>query len=738
VIRAGALTLLAAAVLGACASRTREGEVTTAPPLTAASATPAPAASAAALAPLFPGPPGPHSPSESRFDAAAPPTGALLADADCESCHADVAAGWRASAHSFASFNNPAYRVSVDRFRAEVGAAQSRHCGGCHDLALLADGAMDAPVDPSDRRARAGVGCRACHGIEEARPDGNGSYTLADRRIPAPRDGDAESVRVHKERAAPAPLRTVALCATCHRAFLGPENGNAHFLAGQDEPTAWLRSVYGKSRLYRVDDAVPEQDCKGCHMPREAAPRGDAAAKDGKVASHRFPGGHTWLAAMRGDHEQLARSAKMLEGAASIDVAAVIHADRTRTLPADGARVLPGEALTFDVVVRNLRVGHRFPGGTLDALDTWIELTVDDARGRRIAEAGTAHEASGADPSGHVLRALIAGTGGVPLFEREINRFKAVVVNHTIPPRDAAVAEFAFDVPEALDPGALPLKVTARLRHRSRSLELQRAACADGKTPRGRAFAAASGIALDACAAQPVTEIARSEVWIGSGAADRPRSPAAAWRRLLDHAYGLQHAVQERLDEARPSLDRALAEVEATGSALEQAMVLAALARLSANEGRTDEALARLDQAALLAPGHPALANLRGEALSLVWRWAEAVPALDEAARAAPGDDSAWTRLGIALGSRGGDDRASLAAAIEGLRIQPRDPDLLRVEALALGALGDARAKAAGAAYEAFRPADTIPGVKAACSARVPGCALERNPVHVHRMRPAR
>ena len=31
-----------------------------------------------------------------------------------------------------------------------------------------------------------------------------------------------------------------------------------------------------------------------------------------------------------------------------------------------------------------------------------------------------------------------------------------------------------------------------------------------------------------------------------------------------------------------------------------------------------------------------------------------------------------------------------------------------------------------------------IPGVKAACSAKVPGCALERNPVHVHRMRPAR
>ncbi len=751
-----------AGALGACAASPRERAPGDGDAIEAAGA---PASSPSVrpipgppVAPSLPSRPGPLAPSEARLAGSPPPTGALLADVDgCEPCHASVVAMWRTSAHAFASFNNPVYRASVNRFRNEVGPAASRHCAGCHDIAPLVDGVMDRvvtrvtlggprppqtprvagvaapPIEAGDRRARAGVDCRTCHGIEEARPDGNGSYTLAARPIPMPRDGNPSSILRHREAVTPAPLRTEALCATCHRSFLGPETGNPHFLAGADDVTPWQRSVYAGSKLARIDDEIPEQGCRGCHMPREEATRGDAAAKDGKVASHRFLGGHTWLAAMRGDGAQLARVQRMLEGAASIDVAAVIHArDGSRELPADGAAIAPGEPLVLDVVVKNQRTGHRFPGGTLDAQDTWVEVTVDDARGHRVADAGTAQEATGTDPTAHVLRAILAGRDGVPLLGREVSHFAAVIANHTVAPRDSEVVELAFDVPATLDEGALPLHVTARLRHRSRSLELQRAACAETRTPWGRAFAAVDG--LDACAPQPVTEVARAEVLLGAaspGSAERP----ATWRRLLDHARGLSHAVQERLDEARPSLERALVDVTREGSPRDRAAVIAALAHLEAYEGRTADALRRIDEAAALAPGHPSLPSLRGEALALVWRWPEAVPPLDEAARAAPRDDAAWSRLATALGSRGGDDRATLAAAVRGLAVQPRDPDLLRLSALALGALGDPGASAALSAYDAFRPANAVPRTRAACSARIPGCALERNPVHVHRMR---
>ena len=113
--------------------------------------------------------------------------------------------------------------------------------------------------------------------------------------------GHAESLRLHKERVTPAPLRTAAMCATCHRAFLDESTGNAHFFAGADDPTPWQRSVYAGSLLARVDEPVEQADCKGCHMPKEDAPLGDVSTKEGKIASHRFLGGHSWLAAMLGD-----------------------------------------------------------------------------------------------------------------------------------------------------------------------------------------------------------------------------------------------------------------------------------------------------------------------------------------------------------------------------------------------------------------------------------------------------
>ncbi len=640
---------------------------------------------------------------------------------DCAVCHADVAAQWRTSAHSFASFNNPIYRVSVEGFREESGRRRSRHCGGCHDPALLVDGVMDGEVAPADPRAHAGVGCRTCHGIEHATLDGNGSYALTSREIPIPEPDDAASVARHVARVAMPQLRTAELCGSCHRAFLGAMTGNERHLAGADDVTPWQRSGNAGSKLARIDDPGAERECRTCHMPLEDATMGDLAATDGKVSSHRFLGGHTWLAAMRGDADGLARAREMLVGAASIDV-----------LPADGASIEAGERVLLDVVVRNLRVGHRFPGGTQDAQDTWISLEVQDADGRTLARAGADHAATGDDPTAHRLRALVVGEDGQPLLAREAHLFRAVAFNQTIAPRDAAVVQYAFEAPARL---RSPLRVTAKLLHRSRGLPLQRAACDDSRGARGRAFGRAAdsrtGSSLDPCAPQPVTEVARAEVEIGDGA--RRASVRPDWKRFYEHGLALLGGVQERLDEARPSLDRALAGAE-TGR--DRAIVMVALGRLAARTGRTSEAISWADRAGSLVPGHPALDRLRGDAYAAVWRWREAVPPLRAAARTAPRDDSVWAALAIALGSAS-DFPGSLQAALSGLRRAPRDPDLLRAQALALREQG--RAAVARTAWDAslrYRTADDAHDLAARCADEVPGCALERQPVHVHEMTP--
>jgi tetratricopeptide (TPR) repeat protein len=675
--------------------------------------------------------------------------GALTGDTiteteSCAGCHADAAAQWRSSAHAYSSFNNPIYRVVVDRFRADVGKDASRFCGGCHDVALLVDGAMSATspdVAPADPRGHGGITCRVCHGIESARPDGNGSYVLASSPIPIPRDGDDESLRAHKARMALAPLRTPQLCGSCHRSFLSPETGNPSHLVGQDELGAWQRSAYAGSLASRVDEPIDAAECRTCHMPLEEASHGDAAAKAGRIRSHRFAGANTWLAAMRGDEAQAAAVRAMLKGAASIDVAVAVAADGTRTLPADGAPVVPGQSLTLDVVVRNERVGHRFPGGVVDAQDTWVEMEVRDAHGKSLAEAGEAQERSGNDPTAHRLRAVQGDEHGTPLLLRETERFRAPVFNHTIAPRDAEVVRFRFDVPASLRAAQLPLEVTARLRHRSRDLALARAACADAKTSRGAAFdreaARRSGGSFDACAREPVTEVASSQVSLGGATAVSPAGVSAmpTWRRLYDHGLGMIHALQEDVGAARPSLERAL-EVLPAEAARERAMVLDALAEVSIREGRTDEALARLEEAEPLVPGHPALPHARGEALGNVWRWREATGPLQEAALASPLDDVLWSHLAVAYGSAD-DPRAALDATAHGLALTPRDADMLRVQALALERLGASPEDVARArdAFTRWRPPDDAPAVKNGCSRRFPWCALERLPVHVHAMR---
>jgi tetratricopeptide (TPR) repeat protein len=272
--------------------------------------------------------------------------------------------------------------------------------------------------------------------------------------------------------------------------------------------------------------------------------------------------------------------------------------------------------------------------------------------------------------------------------------------------------------------------------HRSRSEGLRAATCADARTRTGKAFLAATralrGASLDACAAQPVTEVAAREVWIGAGA-PAPQDPEAAAERLYVHGLGLLHEVQEHVGRAGRSFEAALARTRRPGL---RAQVLAGLAAVASRQGRVDDAVRLAREAAALAPEHPAPTWLEGQALAAVWRWSGATGPLQAVAAAAPDDPLVWSEVALAHGSVGASADA-LAAAGAGLAFAPRQADLLRIQALALAdlAAGSPEATAAMAAYLEHRPPDGAPRVRSACSREVPGCARERVPVHTHALR---
>ena len=57
-------------------------------------------------------------------------------------------------------------------------------------------------------------------------------------------------------------------------------------------------------------------------------------------------------------------------------------------IDASGVALEPGSTARVDVVVRTRKIGHFFPGGTVDAFDVWLELQAKDADGRVIYWSG--------------------------------------------------------------------------------------------------------------------------------------------------------------------------------------------------------------------------------------------------------------------------------------------------------------------------------------------------------------
>lgn len=687
----------------------------------------------------LPRPPGAFSPSLVAIGEAGmreqgdPSIGNQLADVDtCSTCHADAAAQWNTSAHSFASFGNPIYRASVETERTAMGKTTSRHCGGCHDMPLMVDGLLTAgDVPPTDLRAHTGVSCSLCHGVKSVTKDGNGSYVWSREKIEAPDVSDAASVARHKAQVTVKPLGT-ELCVGCHRGFLSPDMGESNMpvhLTGLDEPGMWRNSAWAGNGMGRVDKVDPK-NCIDCHMEREPATAKELGAKSGTIASHRFLGGHTWMAAMRGDTDHLRRLQAKLAGAASIDIAGGFVEGSTRDwqLPADGLKVQGGQTVDLDVVIRNLLAGHRFPGGVLDIQDTWIEVEVADASGARIGESGLRHERDRHDDDTHVLRTLVVDDKGEVLEQHQMSKMRTQIATQTLAAREAQAIRYAFVVPAG---APMPLTVTARLRHRSRTLNMQDEVCAAAKSATGKAFISgakgARELVLDPCKPQPITLIAETQIQIGAGA--RISAARPMWEREYEHGMALVGTVSERLDEAKAVLEKALADAP---DARPRAMVITQLAWVAAKQGRTEDALALVAQARALLPRPPAVLDaIASDALMRVWRWDEAIAPSLAAAQKAPGNSNAWVALARCYGSTS-HDREALAAASTGLELAPRDPDLLRSQATALAALHRPEAKDALAAYDRFRSPDYSAELRIECAADSPRCSREREQGHTH------
>jgi tetratricopeptide (TPR) repeat protein len=421
----------------------------------------------------------------------------------CERCHQDIFKQWNSSAHHFSSFNNQWYRKSIEYMQDVDGVKPSKWCAGCHDPALLYSGMMDTPIKQIVNRpeAQAGMGCMMCHSIVSVKSTmGQGDFMLeypelhelAATKNPVLRWVHDLSIKLNPE-----PHRRVFLkpfmrsqtpefCSSCHKVHLDVPVNNYRWFRGFDDYDNWQASgVSGMGARSFYYPAKP-MGCPDCHMPDTKSD--DMGNIAGKIHSHSFPAANTALPTANQDAHQLEVTENFLKsGALSIDIFALstagpqsggkggpqaelqttfavgeeaemkttgetsgVVAPVTAPLDKMPGTVRRGDSARIDVVVRTRKVGHFFPGGTVDAFDAWVELKAVDDKGQILFWSGKAGEdGKGAvDPGAHFYRSLQIDEHGNPINKRNAWSTRSVVYVRLIPPGAADTVHYRLNVPQ--------------------------------------------------------------------------------------------------------------------------------------------------------------------------------------------------------------------------------------------------------------------------------------------------
>ena len=407
------------------------------------------------------------------------PTDFFLTSETCATsgCHPDIYRQWNESAHHFSSFNNQWYRKSIIYMQEVNGIQPSKWCGGCHDPAILLNGVMDKPIRENlhTPAAQAGLACTACHSIEKVKDTmGNSGYVIkypplhdiAASDNPVIRNLHNYLIRLDPEPHKKSFLKpfhrenTAEFCSTCHKVHLDEPVNNFRWIRGFDDYDQWQKS--GVSHQGALSFYYPEtaKKCVDCHMPLVDST--DAANINGKVHNHRFPAANTALPFVNQHPEQLKIVTEFLQDEV---VTLDLFVDGT-PIPCDGTEVVRGENTRIDVVVRTRGVGHRFPAGTIDAFDIWLEVKATDENGKIVFWNGRIAAPNGngpVDASAHFYRAYMLDAHGNLINKRNAWATRTVLYSNTIPPGAADTARYRLEIP--VDCGNL-LTVEAKLNYR--------------------------------------------------------------------------------------------------------------------------------------------------------------------------------------------------------------------------------------------------------------------------------
>jgi tetratricopeptide (TPR) repeat protein/uncharacterized membrane protein YozB (DUF420 family) len=471
------------------------------------------------------GPAGPFWPSAARTNTGGTiPSDFFMDSKLCGECHKDIYEQWQSSMHHFASFNNQFYRKSIEDMQKIQGSTQpSKWCAGCHDHAVLFNGRWEKPIaeQVNTEEAQNGLGCMSCHSISHVTGSvGNGGFTIEYpplHTLAASRNPWIRKIDEFLTFTDPEPHRKTFLkpfmrqdsaefCSTCHKVHLDVPVNSYRWVRGFNDYDNWQASGVSGQGARSFYYPAQSSTCSDCHMP--LVDSRDPGHRDGKVHNHRFAAANMAVAHVNGDEKQLRETELFLKsGFLTVDIFAASPIEETKgalpmqrrggesaptlsstmavgeegdasgpvyirevgkvAAPLDTAKVRlePGSTVRMDVVVRTRKIGHFFPGGTVDAFDVWTELQGRDADGRVFFWSGMVED-EGRGPverGAHFYRSYMLDGDGNMIDKRNAWQARSVLYVRLIPPGAADTVHYRVKIPKD---AKAPVTFTAKVNYR--------------------------------------------------------------------------------------------------------------------------------------------------------------------------------------------------------------------------------------------------------------------------------
>jgi hypothetical protein len=325
-------------------------------------------------------------------------------------CHEQIYEEWESSAHRYAAMDN-IFQAIQGVMAKQNGPESTRYCGGCHDPISLFSGTKNLFVENLSglEGYQEGVSCLACHAIRETDIKGNANYTVTqpgEYLWQWSTNGVARLARDFLIRGYPAEHAKLAkrsykkpeYCAACHKQFIDQEVNRVGWVQLQNQYDNWASSHWNHK-----GDVQKTVECRECHMPLAESldpAAGDTLdynrkAGDKKHRSHRFIAANTIMPValktnLVGWKQQLELTEQWLKGDFKIPEieSKWAHGPIVKVALEAPKFASANESIPLRVVMTSNKVGHDFPTGPLDIIQSWLEVTVSDSSGREIFSSG--------------------------------------------------------------------------------------------------------------------------------------------------------------------------------------------------------------------------------------------------------------------------------------------------------------------------------------------------------------